>query len=317
MTQLLTKSAAYIAARKILGDHRKVVDSIGDAFSILRAIYATDGFPADFPTVAARVGLVDVTSGEDSIPPLADWPAEFQQDGVQICVTFVGMRGLTDEKGKAANGARGFAIYPLHGVDAILADDSGILWVNKVVEKEASHVALRQLRNVNPALGTDHFAAAAMEMPVSVSDYVEESTRESLDTSAFDGLWKDFRTMLSKSPATAALVTELPGKGEVLKALRSKAFAKEEYETLESMGVFEFIGVTMVGIIDNMQAAAVEAGEDFTLDSSEIKGWLATRDTKVFATAKKVESDLSTVDFGAFMAGLGVGAKNGEEGAGK
>lgn len=306
MTQILTKSPAYVAARKILGDHRKVVESIGDAFAALRAIFAVTDFPADFPVVAARVGLVDVTSGEDSIPPLADWPAEYQQPGVQICVTFVGVRGLKDDKGKDANGARGFAIYPLHAVDAILNDDAGILWVNKVVEKEASHVALRQLRNVNIALGTDAFAAAAMEMPVSVSDYVEESTRESLDTSAFDGLWKDFRTLLSKSPATAALVTQLPGKGEVLKALRSKAFATEEYETLESMGVFTFIGTTMIGIIGHMKAAAVERGEDFELDASEIEGWLATRDTKVFTTAKKVEADLSTVDFGAFMGEIGL-----------
>jgi hypothetical protein len=311
MTQILTKSAAYVAARKILGDHRKVCDSIGDAFAALRSIYATEGFPADFPTVAARVGLVDV-SGEDAIPPLADWPAEYQADGVSICVTFVGVRGLKGEDGKEANGARGFAIYPLHPVDAILGDDSGVSWVNKVVEKEASHVALRQLRNVNIALGTDAFAAAAMEMPVSVSDYVEESTRESLDTSAFDGLWKSFRTMLSQSPATAALVTQHPGKGEVVKALRSKAFAQAEYETLESMGVFTFIGTTMVGIIEHMKAQAVERGEDFELDASEIQGWLATRDTKVFASPKKVEADLSTVDFGAFMSGIGLAGDAGE-----
>lgn len=316
MTLILSKSAAYISARNKLGDHRKVFESIGDAIAVLKTIYATEGFPAEFPVVAARVGLVDVT-GDDSIPPLADWDEAYRADGIKICVTFIGVRGIKDESGKDANGARGFALYPLHPLDAIQADDSGIEWLWKVAEKEASHVALRKLRNVPAALGTDALAQAAMEMPVSVSDYVEESTSESLDTTAFDALWKQFRTMLAQSASTAALVTRLPSKAEVLKAIRSKAHAESEYADLEKMGAFTWIATTMVGIIDHMRNDAVTRGEDFEMDSGEIKGWVATRDTKVFASPKKVEADLSTVDFGAFMQGVGL-AGNGDqtEGAG-
>jgi hypothetical protein len=303
MTQILSKSPAYIGARTKLGDHRKVFDSITNAIATLRTIFAAENFPQDFPVVAARVGLVDVT-GEDSIPPLAEWPEEYQADGVMICVTFIGVRGLKGEDGKEANGARGFAIYPLHPLDAIRSDESGDVWLWKVAEKEASHVALRGLRNVPSALGTDALAQAAMEMPITVSDYVEESTREGLDTSAFDAIWKQFRTMLAQSASTAALVAQLPGKGEVLKAIRSKAFALEQYEQLEKMGAFTFIADTMAQIIDSMRETAVAQGEDFEMDSSEIKGWLATRDTKVFVAPKKIVGDLSSVDFGAFMAGL-------------
>lgn len=301
---ITTKSAEYTAARKILGDHRKVFESVTDAVKALRNIFAIEGFPASFAVVGARIGLIDV-SGEDTIPPLNEWPEEYRSEGVKVCVTFIGVRGVKGEDGKETNGARGFAVYPLHPLDALQADESGLAWLWKVAEKESSHVALRNLRNVNVALGNDALAQAAMEMPVSVSDYVEESTRESMDTTAFDTLWKDFRKLLAESPATAALTSRLPGKGEVLKAIRSKAFALESYEELEKMGAFVFIANTMAGLIEQLKAAAIEAGEEYDLDADEIKGWLATRDTKVFAAPKKIEGDLSTVDFAAFATGLG------------
>ncbi len=301
MTQLLSTSAAYVAARSKLGDHRKVFDSIGDALSTLRAIYATEGFPQEFPTVGAGIGVVDVT-GEDTVPPLADWPEAYSTPGVLVCVSFIGVRGLETSDGKKANGARGFVVYPLHPVESIQTDESGIAWLWKVVEKEASHVALRGLRNVPDALGTDALSAAAAAMPLNVSDYVEESTRESLDTSAFDAIWKQFRKMLSDSPATAPLVPQLPAKSEVLKGIRSKSYATQEYESLEKIGAFVFIGQTMAGIIDHMRKAAMESGDDFEMDSDEIKTWLSQRETKTFTTPRKVESDLTKVNFAAFMA---------------
>lgn len=300
MTQITTKSPAYVAARGKLGDHRKVYGSVEDALAGLKSIYAIEGFPQDFPIVAARVGLVDV-SADGEIPPLTEWPAEYTNAGVSVCVTFIGMRGLKGEDGKEVNGARGFAVYPIHPIDALRGDESGEAWLWKVVEKEASHVALRGLRNVNPTFGTDALAAAAMDMPIAVADYVEEATRESLDTTAFDALWKQFRVMLGNSAATAALVANLPSKSEVLKAIRSESYAKAEYSKLEEMGAFTFMAETMAGIIDTLREQAVEQGEDYELDSSEIRGWLATRATKVFASPKKVEADLSTVNFAAFM----------------
>lgn len=304
MTIILSKSANYAAARKVLGDHRKVYESVALAIAGLKAIYATEGFPDTFPVVGAGIGLLDIT-GDDTIPPLADWPAEYRDESVKVAVTFIGIRGVKGDDGKESNGARGFALYPLHALDAIQNDDTGLAWLWKVAEKEASHVALRGLRNVPVAGGSDMLAQAAQSMPISVSDYVEESTRESMDTTAFDTLWKKFRKMLAESSATAALVGRLPAKGEVLKAIRSTAFAKENYEELESMNTFVWMAGTMAAIIDQMRAAAIESGEDFDLDSDEIKGWLATRDTKVFAAPKKETGDLSSVDFAAFMGGFG------------
>lgn len=317
MTQIKSKSPEYVAARKILGDHRKVFESVEDAIAALKAIYTTvPNFPQDFPAVAAgpTLGLIDVT-GDDSIPPIAEWPAEYRATGVKVCVTFVGVRGLKDEDGKEVNGARGFAVYPLHPLDAIQADDTGLGWLWKVAEKEASHVALRGLRNVSVAMGVDAFADAAKSMPLTVSDYVEESTRESMDTTAFDTLWKDFRKMLQESAATAPLVPALPGKAEVLKSIRSKAYALETYPDLEKMGSFLFIGQTMAALIERMRESAIASGNDFELDAEEIKGWIAGRDSKVFAAPKKIEADLGKVDLGAFAAMFTAPTPATEEGA--
>lgn len=299
MSNLTSKSAQYINAKNLLGDHRKDFDSLTDALDMLRKIYASEAFPADFPTVAAGVGLVDA-SGVDTIPPLDKWPAEYKTAGVSTCVSFIGVRGIKQGE-KEVNGARGFSVYPLHPIDAIRADETGEAWLNKITTKEASHVALRGLRNVPEALGTDALAAAALQMPVTVADYVEESTRESLDSTAFDNLWKNFRKMLSESPDTAALVPQLPVKAEVIKSIRSSEYARREWTQLEEIGAFVFMAETMVGMIEYMRAEATKEGTEFEIDSAEIKAWIANRDKLVFPSPKKVDTDLSTLNFAAFV----------------
>lgn len=303
MTQLSSKSKAYIAARNLLGDHRKLFDSLGDALALVLKIYQTEAFPVDFPCIAAGIGGIDFTESGESIPPISDWPTIYGQAGVQVCVSFLGVRGIK-EGDKEVNGARAFVIYPTHPVDAIRADETGMAWLWKIVEKETSHVALRGLRNVNPALGNDALFQAAQNMPLSVGDYVEESAREALDTSAFDATWKQFKKLLSESAATAALVPQLPQKAEVIRAIRSKTYATEHYGDLEAIGAFEFIARRMAAIVDLLHKQAVDSGTDFDLDSAELRGWLANRDKFVYEAPRKVVTDLSTVDFAAFLGGF-------------
>lgn len=324
---LISKSKEFIHAKgKLGGDHRKIFDDIESAVGAVRAIYAgTDevSFPTAFPTVAAGIGLIDVTATEtqtdadgnevvvyaDSIPPLETWPEQYLTAGVRICVSLLGQRGLdsTDAQGKAikVDGARGLVVFPVHPLDSVRAVETGEAWLWKIVEKETSHVALRGLRNVAPALGTDALALAAKQMPLTVDDYVEESVSEGTDTAAFDSLWKEFRKRMASSQHTAAMVSQLPAKSEVIKAIRSAAYARDEYNNLESIGAFKWMAESMIGIIEGFRAAATEAGQDYELDSSEMKAWVAGRDTKVFPAPRKVESDLSTVNLSAFDAFLG------------
>jgi len=322
MTTLISKSKPFGNAKaKLGGNHRKVFDDSAAAIDLLRQIYATEEFPQDFPTLIAGVGAVDVNATEetqdetgatvtvyaDSIPPFADWPEEYRTAGIRICVSFLGIRGLdagTDATGnkKLADGARGFVVYPLHPIDSIRAAEDGEDWLWKIVEKELSHVGVRGLRNVAPALGLDALSNAAKNMPLSVSDYVEESISEGTDTTAFDALWKEFRKRMSGSPHTAAMVPQLPAKAEVLRAIRSAQYARDEYNSLESIGAFRWMAESMIGIIDGFRAAAIEKGEEYALDPAEMKGWVAGRDSKVYPSPRKIETDLTTVDFSKFMA---------------
>lgn len=292
------KSAAYEGARKVLGGHRKVYESVTAAIAGVRAILAVEGFPTDFPVVGAGIGAIDFTA-DDSVPPLAEWPAEYHTDGTKVAVSFLGVRGLKDESGKDTDGARALVVMPLHPIDAIMADDSGAAWLWKIAEKEASHVAFRGLRNVAPELGIDALAQAAQAMPLAVSDYVDESSNEETDTSAFDALWKTFRKLLSQNPGTAPLVKELPNKPEVIKSIRSKAYAIENYDTLENIGAFVWLASTLATMIDQL----AEESDDVQIDSAQIRAWVGGRDTKVFQMARRTVGDLSAVNFGAFMVG--------------
>lgn len=304
---IISTSAAYIAARSVLGDHRKLFDSPTDAVAALRSIFAKEGFPADFPVVAAGVegGALDFTES-DTIPPVADWNDVYRQPGVRVAVSFIGVRGIPsqDDPTKKLNGARGFAVYPVHSIDSIQANESGADWLWKLIEKEMSHVAFRGLRGLGDEAGLAELTQAAIAMPVSVGDYVEESTRDGMDTSAFDSVWKQFRTMLQAEAATAPLVNALPQKAEVVKSIRSAAYARDNYPQLEKIKAFEFIANTMVKVIGIANADAIEKGEE-TIDAGEIAAWAAKRDTFVFPTPAKKNVDLGGVDFGAFMNKLG------------
>ena len=308
MTPLHTTSDAYKFARAKLGDHRKLFDSVPDALAALRAIYASESFPADFPVLVARVGQIDLTA-DDSIPPLTEWPADaqaaFTAPGVKVGVTFLGVRNLpdpTDATGKKrVNGARAFVVYPLFDLASIRAESSGDAWLWKVIEKEASHVALRGLRNVGEELGVDALVAAALAMPATVADYVEESTSEALDTTAFDAIWKTFKALLAGHPGTAALAQALPPKAELIRAIRNKAYAEYAYPELEANGAFVFVGSRIADTVDYARNIAIQKGEEPEYDSAEIRGWVETRAEKSYTPPVKKPVDLSSLDFASFV----------------
>lgn len=303
MNPILTTSTAYKFARGKLDGFRKSFESPADAIKTLRGILTHESFPSDFPVVVAGIGQIDL-SDDDSVPPVSEWPAVFTEKGVLTVVSFIGVRGLDTDDKKKANGAKGFAVFPVHPIDAIMADSAGAAWLWKITEKESSHVAFRGLRDAEAAVSAEALAAAAKAMPLTVSDYVEETAAASADSGAFEKIWAGFRKMLAGNPNTAPLVPVLPGKADVLKCIRSKAYAEELKPELESRNIFVWLGETIAKMADEMKAAAIESGDEDAsdYDSKQLREWLATRNEKVFAAKTVPTVDLDKLDFASFMA---------------
>lgn len=315
MTVLSKKSKDYIVASAVIGGHRKAFISATAALTAVKAMFTKDanghGLPDSFPVVANGVGSVDVSS-PDSIPPLADWPEAYRDEANYfVTVTFLGIRGMTDpaDSTKVTDGVRGLVIATLPKVEAILAAQDGDKFIEKVVEKEIALVALRGLRGVSIDSSIDQLAAAALTMPVTAADYLETNSGPDVDTESFDKLWKDFRKMLADHPSTAALVPGLPQKNEVIKSIRSKAYATENYAALEQNGIFMVIAKLMGAVMDQLNTAAIAEGKEAQFDKGDIESWVAGRETKVFETRKPVAIDMAKVDFGGFFQSLAGGTE--------
>ena len=258
------------------GKVRKIFDSYKDA-------------KAAFDKAAAAAG--------DSIPTHAA-PKELFQDGINACVAVVGMRQRVGAK--MESGIRGLVLFAMPSVDAFVSEAGE--WIQKIVEKEAAHVAFRRLRNAET---TEEMESAFAEMPADVNAYVTQYTGDGLDTDAFDAIWSPMRAALKESmPALASL---LPQKGEVLKSIRSAAYARDEHPELEEKGVFVFLGKSAINGCAGFKDAE---GNDAPIDASAIVEWLAKRDELVLATRKPQEKDFSQ------LAGLdlGLGAETDEGG---
>ena len=263
---------------------RNVLPTLADAIALMeKAANATSNF---YGLPVAIVGY-DPESGEVD-------PAVYE--GNHAVLAYVGARKVKFGTGKEAverNSVKAVVIYPVPKLESIIAGgDAATDWLDKIVMKEASHVAFRNFRDANTVADLMNGAAAA---PKTVDDYVTASSREGsgLDTDTFDALWGSFRTMLRKKQP--ALYDLLPSKPEVINALRSKSYAEsqDELAPLEEAGVFLRIGAA---IIQGAQNNKDKDGAPAPLDASAIESWLAGRDTLEIKKAAPKAKDFSVLD---------------------
>jgi hypothetical protein len=216
----------------------------------------------------------------------ADPEAFADSENTLAAVAVVGSRDR-NAAGKMESGIRAVVLFPMPTAAAFVAGAES--WIAKIVEKEAAHVAFRNLRN---AESMEELAAAAQAMPTDVATYVAEHARggEGLDTDAFDTVWNPLRKMLKE--AMPELVDLLPQKGEVLKAIRSKSYAESEHNALEARGVFIYLGNMLVKAAEGWTD---EKGESDPIDATAIKDWLAERDTLEIKKPVATEKDFSVL----------------------
>lgn len=254
-------------------DSRRMFDSPEDAAAYLNA--SSEKF-SDFESATQVINGVD---GEGNFDKAVYTP------DTRVMVAVLANRG---EKGKPST-LKALVVTPAPKIDAILADPAGRAWLDKIIDKELNHVAVRQLRTA------DDVETVKDQMPLTLADYIS-SSRESTG-----GIMETFNTLFkgiiasvgakSVNWAKARLT-----KNELKKAMESSAYAKEYYPTLEDRGDKPSLFVMA------MQLGAREATKQ-GLDPAIFSKWTETRDQKALAAAQAdEESDDFDLDSLAFVA---------------
>lgn len=273
---ILTDSTKVEAISKAMRQ-REVFPTLAAAIAKLqKAAEDTDAF---YGLPIAIKGANDDGSIDESI-----------YEGAGAALAYVGAR-VDDNKGKKIPGVKGVVIFPIPTVDSFLAGgEAAINWIAKLVEKEAALVAFRGYRE---SASLAEFQNGVQSSPASVDEYVTEYSRSgsSLDTETFDALWNGLRLSLkTQQPILSKLI---PAKAEVLKAIRSSAYASAEYGPLEEKGIFAKLANILIDVAKNN---TTKDGTSNPLPTKTLEDWLAGRDTLTLTKATADAPDYSALE---------------------
>ncbi len=284
----------------ILTDETKL-ESLGKVFASQRVLDTLELAMAHLESVAATTenffGLpIAMTGLDDNGDPI---PTVYE--GVKVRVGTLAAR-IEVSKGKFKNGLKAVTVLPIPTIEQIMASPEGPAFIGKIIAKELSHVAYRNIRD---AATTADLESGMAKAPQSVEDYLAESKRagSAADTETFDALWKPLRASIKET--LPALDKMLPNKVEVIKAIRSKSYAESEYPELENAPKGSVFVKLANATIANALANEDKAGKPAPLDSTAITDWLESRDTVKLTKRGEQPVDYSAIgeiDFGGFGA---------------
>lgn len=188
------------------------------------------------------------------------------------------MRVMVATLRKAKEGVKAIVIAPLPTLDSLLADDAGKAWVQRILDKELNHVAVRPLRDA------EDVSTMVDQMPTTRDAYISSARDGGAGImEAFNELFKQLNsTLAAKVPVWAkARLT----KSELKKSLENAAYAAEYYPALEDRG--EGKDSLFVVCLNLAITAAGRKG----LDPTIFQRWMDTRNAKTLATTQEEEDD--------------------------
>lgn len=181
-------------------------------------------------------------------------------EGYELAIQPVGTRG---------KGNHAVAAVAIPTLETILESEVGATWIRGQIR------TLLTKRTANPL--RDWREGAEMPvLPFDLSDFIETKRAVKVDTKAFTALAKHFVAML-KDRGLKTINNAI-----LRQVLQSSAFATSQYASVKQ----EF----WAGVLGMM----IEAAEKNNLDSTQMKNWLATRDSVVMEEVE--ELDLSALD---------------------
>lgn len=169
---------------------------------------------------------------------------------------------------------KAIVVTPVPTLDSLLSDDAGRAWVQKVIDKELNHVAVRPLRD------SDNLEAAMAQMPTTRAGFIESSRDVGGIMDTFNELYKTINDKMGEKAGIWAKARLI--KSDLKKAMESTPYATEYFPALEDRG--EGKDSLFVVALKFGQALAKHRG----MDSAIFDKWLATRDAQ---TLKATESE--------------------------
>lgn len=214
--------------------------------------------------------------------------AEGVENAEKITIATLGARDKGDpDKGvKARNGYKAILVYQSPSAEDFLSSESeGVTdWVKKLIEREMADVAFSGVRM---ATTLNQLRTVFGDMPTTVETITQKS-REStgLDTDAFDAMWTAFRTGFLRA-AAPAVEKALPTKPDVIKSIRSKAYAlaNPQCVAFEENGMWVKIAQKLIEVAPKFKD---KDGKPTPVDASSIQEWLDGRDSLVIQYSQTV-----------------------------
>ncbi len=198
---------------------------------------------------------------------------------------------LYDDAGKFTGSAvKAIVIAPQPTIESVLANEAARAWVQKILDKELTHVMVRPIRN------SENPEASGAEIPATLEAYITSSRGgEGGAIDVFNKYWQDLKTAYGDAiPAFKRLDLK---KADLKKAMESKGFAEAYFPHIEAYGPNA----------DSIFALMIQTGAELATENGDdpaiFNGWLESRDSQKLDPSA-VATNEAEPDAGSIMAAL-------------
>lgn len=192
-----------------------------------------------------------------------------------------GMEVMVAKLNKAKEGTKAIVVGAVPTLETVMADAAAVDWLRGILRKELNHVLVRPLRDA------ENVETVIDQMPTTLAGFIT-SGRES------NGIMESYNELHKSVAAFMAARVPIWGraritKGELKRALESRAYALDTWSALEDRG--EGKDSLFVAALQLFIASAKKKG----LDPAIFERWMETRNAKAY-TAEEQEADDFDID---------------------
>lgn len=182
---------------------------------------------------------------------------------------------------------KAIVVTPVPTLESLMSDEAGLAFVQKVIDKELNHIAVRPLRDA------ENLDTAMEQVPTTRSGFIESNRDAGGIMDTFNDLYKTINDTLSKQVplwSKARLI-----KAEMKKAMESRAYALEYYPALEDRGT-DGNGKAKDSLFVLALQFGLRLAKSKGADPAIFDKWLSTRDQQTLAASTQDDEDDISLD---------------------